>query len=231
MTLPRVPTQALAVVAMSLGFSLTSHGAEPIGQVPAPPALSPEATNALLAIDGVPNPTQLETLIPGQTLSNLLAIATYPGPETGNAARDAAQARLLIPIRLRAIRATSLFELVAPDPMILTRRAALTTLLHTSRLATASSSSVLIAQAVLESLGKIGVGQDLTMLTEITDTLELHPNRDVRLAATRALHEMGATTAVDALRRQLNKEDNPGVVLAIKAAIMALNQSPAPSIQ
>jgi HEAT repeat protein len=217
----------LAVVAMSVGFSLTSHGAEPIGQLPAPPALSPDATEALLSIEGVPNPTHLETLIPGQTLPNLLAIAAYPGPDTGDVAKNEAQARNLVPIRLRAIRAASMFDLVGSDPLIQTRRATFQALL-TANSSRASGHGVLLARAALESLGKVGGAQDPTLVTAITASLG-HPSRDVRIAAARALREMGAATAVDALRRQQAREFSPGVRLVIEAAIQALNQAPEPA--
>lgn len=218
-------SQMLAVVAMSLGFSLTSHGAEPIGQVPTMP-LSPDATHALLSIDGVPNPTQLEPLIPGQTLTSLLGIASSLEP-INNSPKDDQAIRDWIPIRLRAIRAASMFELADGDPQISLRRTTLKALLNANR-SQASGSGVLLAQAALESLGKVGGAEDPDLVMAVSDSLT-HPSRDIRIAAARALRQMGAATALEALRRRQSSEEFLGVRLAISEAIQALNQNPAPA--
>lgn len=59
LSLAALASQASVIAALSLGFSLTSHGAEPsIGEL-----LSEEARYALTSIDGVPTAAQLEALI------------------------------------------------------------------------------------------------------------------------------------------------------------------------
>jgi HEAT repeat protein len=223
-----LPARALAVAAMSLGFSVTTHGAAPVGTAPVPPALSPDATNALLSIDGVPDPLQLRSLIPGQTLTNLLSIAAYAGSDAGGADKDTQQSRDLIPIRLRAIRAASMFELAAGDPMIPVRRAAFKALLVANSDRT-SGSSVLITQAALEALGRTGDPLDAEMISNLELALN-HGSRDVRIAAVRAFRQLGPSTASTTLRNRERAERSPGVLFVIREALAALSgpQDPQP---
>jgi hypothetical protein len=190
--------QALVIAAMSVGFSFASHG----GGTAEPPQLSDEAIYALTSIDGVPNPAQLEALIP-DALGTLRAHARS---ETGNQTR----------IRLSAIRAISLWPPSAENQLTLKLVLANNLLLN-------SGASVLLAQAAIESLGRQAGALDTELVTAVSDSLT-HSSRDIRFAAARALRQIGAVSALDALYARRDTENVPAVRLAITEAIQALNE-------
>jgi len=190
--------QAMVVAAMSVGFSFASHGGEPTL-----PQLSEEAIFALTSLEGVPTPAQLEALIPN-ALDTLRSHAKFPG---------SAQTK----IRLRAIRAISLWPPSAENQLALK-------IVLAEGLAQSTGTSVLLAQAAIESLGRQAGAEDTELVKAVSDSLT-HSSRDVRFAAARALRQIGATSALDALRARQYDEEVPAVRLAITEAIQALNQS------
>jgi HEAT repeat protein len=200
------PASILIFGALSIGFSLTSHGAEPtIG----PPPLSDEATYALTAIDGVPSAAILETLIPDPVVT-LLAVA---GGEQGKPVDAPTE------LRLRAIRALSLFP-ATPETRTRLR------LLLTSNLAGATGANILLAQAALESLGRITSPTDNVEVVAVSDSLS-HASRDIRVAAARALRQIGSSQyALDALRARERSEEVDAVKYAIYEAIQAMSAPP-----
>jgi len=190
--------QAMVVAAMSVGFSFASHGGEPTL-----PQLSEEAIFALTSLEGVPTPAQLEALIPN-ALDTLRSHAKFPGGDQTK-------------IRLRAIRAISLWPPSAENQLTLK-------MVLAEGLTQNTGTSVLLAQAAIESLGRQAGAEDTELVKAVSDSLT-HSSRDVRFAAARALRQIGATSALDALRARQYDEDVPAVRLAITEAIQALNQS------
>jgi hypothetical protein len=192
--------QAMVVAAMSVGFSFASHGGEPPSGVP---QLSDEAIYALTSLEGVPTPAQLQLLIPN-TLETLRAHAkSSAGDQTK--------------LRLRAIRAISLWPPSAENQLTL-KIVLAESLQHTT------GASVLLAQAAIESLGRQAGAQDTELVKAVSDSLT-HASRDVRFAAARALRQIGAVSALDALYARRDAENVPAVRLAITEAIQALNES------
>ncbi len=219
-------SQAMAVVALSVGFSLTSHSAE---TALLPPAISQDAIDALTAIEGTPTVTQLEELIPGNTvekLEEIIKFDPYAGGDNndtnkGGGAKERALAIEWTPLRLRAIRALNQFSPPSAQTQLILHNVLVTNATF------ASGHQLLLTQAALEALGPITDDLDVETVDAVADAL-LHSSRDVRVAAARALSQIAPRSALDALLQARQSERVPAVQLAIAEALRALGENPTP---
>lgn len=220
----RRTSQTLAVVALSVGFSLTSHGAKPAGQVG--PDISQDAIDALTALEGIPSVNQLQDLIPENTVAKLEQIAIYdPGDSNGTTGgapnKEDGQTIDWRPLRIRAIRALAQFDPPAASTQQLLRNIVQSNLTETVGI------DVLLSEAALESLGHITAREASAQEKEaITKALQQSQSRDVRVAAARALSQIGNPDDVEILRSARGAERVPAVEMAILEAIRILSENP-----
>lgn len=220
-------SQAMAVVALSVGFSLTSHSAE---TALLPPAISQDAIDALTALEGIPTVAQLQELIPGNTvekLEEIIKFDPYAGGDNNDTAGGGSKERSLAiewtPLRLRAIRALNQFSPPSAQTQLILHNVLVTNATF------ASGHQLLLTQAALEALGPITDDLDVETVDAVTDALA-HSSRDVRVAAARALSQIAPRSALDALLQANQLEQVPAVRLAIAEALRALGETPAPPV-
>lgn len=224
-------SQAMAVVALSVGFSLTSHSAE---TALLPPAISQDAIDALTALEGIPTVAQLQELIPGNTvekLEEIIKFDPYAGGDNNDTAggvpKGGSKERSLAiewtPLRLRAIRALNQFSPPSAQTQLILHNVLVTNATF------ASGHQLLLTQAALEALGPITDDLDVETVDAVTDALA-HSSRDVRVAAARALSQIAPRSALDALLQANQLEQVPAVRLAIAEALRALGETPAPPV-
>lgn len=216
-------SQTLAIVALLVGFSLTSHGAQTAGQVG--PDISQEAIDALTALEGIPNLQQLQQLIPIGTVEKLEQLAVYDPDDsngtTGTPSKEEGQTVEWKPLRIRAIRALAQFSPPTPSTRQLLRG------IIESNLTDTTGIDVLLSEAALESLGYLTDREANAVEKEpITKALQLSRSRDVRVAAARALSQIGNPDDVQILRDARGAERVPAVEMAILEAIRILSEHP-----
>lgn len=219
-------SQAMAVVALSLGFSLTSHSAE---TALLPPSISQDAIDALTAVEGIPTVAQLEELISGnavEKLEEIIKFDPYAGGDNndttgGGSSKERALAIEWMPLRLRAIRALNQFSPPSAQTQLILHNVLVT------NSAMPSGPQLLLTQAALEALGPITDDLDVETVNAVTDALS-HSSRDVRVAAARALSQIAPRSALDALLQANQSELVPAVRLAIAEALRALGEIPTP---
>jgi HEAT repeat protein len=164
--------------------------------------------NTLTTIDTVPTRTQIDTAFDGNpqtALASLSAIASDDTSDTG--------------IRLRAIHALAKYCTATP--------CAQNDVAHQSVLAVVGANSaemvgsaVLLLRAAIETLGPMGVANDISVLVPLLD----HGSRDIRAATARALRDLCNTQAITPLRVRYAKEQIEQVRLAISEALRILDQ-------
>lgn len=205
MMMPRVAHQAAVIAVLSFGFSYSSHGGEPSAAV----QLSDEAKYALTAIDGVPSQAQLEALIPN-TFDTLKELATN---------QKGSGEPVPVQLRLRAIRAISMW------PRNDDTKSALKQILLGNKGLTPGT-NVLLAQAAIEGLGRQVASSDDDSAKTVSELLT-DGNRDIRIAAARALRQIGnANIALNYLYARRDSERVESVRAAIIEAIQSLRQTP-----
>ena len=186
---------SIGVVLLTLGMAIGSTN------------LSEQMQNTLTTIDTVPTSDQINTAFGGSqsALTNLSALAADDTSDTG--------------IRLRAIHALAKYCTATP--------CAQNDVAHQSVLAVVSAtntesvgSPVLLLRAAIETLGPMGVGNDVNVLVPLLD----HTSRDIRSATARALRDICNTQAITPLRVRYAKEQIEQVRLAISEALRILDQ-------
>jgi hypothetical protein len=196
-----------AACAIVLAVGLRSGAGGPV--IP----LSNPQYDTLTPIDSVPSSQQITKVFNNSStdaLAGLQALA-YPGP--GQSIDRGVQ--------LRAVRA--LIHYCASSPCVGTDPAhvTLTSIANDPVYANARlGSELLVLRAALESLGTLRVPADM----DIIGAQLQHPSRDIRVAAARALRDLGNTNALPLLRSRYNIEEVEQVKTAISDALRVLGQ-------
>ena len=169
----------------------------------------PPPPDALLAVDTVPTPPQLDAIFgdPSAAATSLENYATAP---------------VDVGVRLHAIHGLVLY-CTAPcatgDPV----HDAVASVLA-AEAAARDGADALVLRAALESLGAMGDADDVSAIA----TQLAHPSRDIRAAAARALAAIGDCGAVPPLRSRAAEETIPQVQLAIADALRILSPPKCP---
>lgn len=167
----------------------------------------------LTPIDTVPTRPVLDYELGGSAQSDLLADALGSG--SGGSATDPG-------VRLRAIAALASYDPQpggsgdAVHPALLQ--------IISANTSARTGTNVLVLRAAIETLGRLQVPSDVTVLEGLLE----HPSRDIEAAAALALGNLCNTTAINALRtRYAEPGTTDQVKLAISEALRILGGSPA----
>jgi HEAT repeat protein len=170
--------------------------------------LSNQQQDTLTAIDTVPTRPVLDVAFAGSAQAGLLAVVADGSANPG--------------VRLRAIAALASYDPQpggsgdAVHPALLQ--------IISANTSARTGTNVLVLRAAIETLGRLQVPSDVTVLEGLLE----HPSRDIEAAAALALGNLCNTTAINALRtRYAEPGTTDQVKLAISEALRILGGSPA----
>jgi len=166
-------------------------------------------TDTLTAIDSVPTRTDLNLAFqndPALALTTLVQVANDANfPDVG--------------VRLRAIHALAKYCTASPCAASDVAHTTVTSVISSAQAETAGS-PLLLLRAAIETLGPMGVSNDVGVLVPLLN----HDSRDIRAATARALRDLCNATAITPLRVRYAKEPTDQVRLAISEALRILDQ-------
>ena len=175
--------------------------------------LSNPQFDTLTPIDSVPSSQQITKVFNNSSavaLASLQQLAN-PGP-TDSVDRG---------VQLRSVRALINYCATSPctenDPAHLTLRDIADSPVYGEA---RTGSDLLVLRAALEALGALRVTTDMDRIGRQLQ----HPSRDIRVAAARALRDLGNTNAIPLLRARYNIEEEEQVKTAISDALRVLAQ-------
>jgi hypothetical protein len=169
----------------------------------------------LTPIDTVPTRAELDSVFPaGSAQASLLSDALDEGSATGSGTEPG--------VRLRAIAALASYDPQPGGSGDAIHQALLQIISESTSARTGTN--VLVLRAAIETLGRLQVPSDVTVLEGLLE----HPSRDIEAAAALALGNLCNTTAINALRtRYAELGTTDQVKLAISEALRILGGSPA----
>jgi hypothetical protein len=186
----------LAAIAVLVGLTALSAHGESI-------QLTINVMHAMTPIDSVPTKQDIEDIFPGNTATQLAAIAQDSNVDFG--------------VRLRAIRALPQFCL--PSCAGTAPHNSLLALLASVPLGDQTGTSILLARATIEAIG-ITKSTDQDVITKLTPFLD-STSRDIRAATAFAMRDLCNQSAVTPLRNRYNLEMMPTGIPQVRLAISA----------